>query len=919
MFVHKIYSSHLRNPVLAFILKFSFSVLFSCFDHASAFAQTFYTLSPDADAFVRNGTSATLNYGSDTALIVKGSASSGYARRSYLKFSLNVSGIGTITSAKLRIYGRNTDNTSAIQAWLYAADNDNWTESGITWNNAPAASGPPLSSAAVNDQSKYYELDVSASVKAQFAGDKVVSFLIKDTLNQNRNLVFSSKENNTNKPQLIIETSGVVTQSNALLFVENPDKFPSNDHFVFSKIQTPWTRDSVYAVNHDSLRVRIHNKGINTLIVKNLVLSNSSGWKIDKIKGVTYSPGSGLPLSVSSGTYADVIVKFIAVNQATRVKVLHDTLTIVSNDDKSPSKTIYLSGIWQKQAEGINEPYAQEIIDAFGFKTNTGFGQADSNMGDTSVSLKGDEIRPSYFARADNSMPVSIVQIAAYHTCCNTAPSKIAWYTKGSGTLTTLFSPVIADGQIVMPRKTVPNTPADAVFSPAGAFGFNIGGRDYTDAAKNTGGKTGIKVWKAADAKGYIIPNAYFIADGTNYDYQDNVYFVKNVRPEKGTAYFSKLSAAPSALDFGEKLLQSTNSLTLNLSSLGKSYTDGSKDPAITISSIAVAGENKSEFSAAMPLKTTLNPQENTTLTVSFKPVSQGLKIADLLIYYTNSPSPLRVPLYGIAKASGVTVAARYRINSGSATAITINGKTWSADTVYAVGELQPYTNSKLTQIAGTDEDALFFNEQHSDAAKKTWSYELPVVNGNYVVRLHFAEIYWGVPGGSLTGGAGLREMSVAMEGQLRLVNFDPTLEVGAATAVIKNFPVTVTDGKLNINFTSTVDRPMVCAIEVYNFSTTANRPVSEYTETNMYKAKAYPNPVQKTLTIEFPSKYAGNCNLEIIDALGRIYEIGRMRLPAGGLNMQADISKLSLKPGFYYLRILSANAKPELIKLIVE
>ena len=911
--------SSLCSAFLKGILKSSFSGLFLCFGYISASAQSSYTLSPAADAYIRNGNYAAVNYGSDTSLIVKGSVSSGYTRTSFLKFSIDVSGVSTITSAKLRIYGRNTDNTSGITVSIFSVDNDSWTESGVTWNNAPAASGASLSSAVINNQSTYYELDVSNYVKSQFTGDKTVSFLIKDASNKNSNLLFSSKENNTNKPQLVIEASSNATAGNALLIVDNPDKFPANDNFVFSKIQTPWTRDSIYAANHDSLRIRINNKGIGSLAVSNLVLSNSSAWKIDKIKGVKYVAGSGLPFTISSGTYADVIIKFTAVDLATRVKVLHDTLTIISNDDKFPSKTIFLNGIWQKKAEGVNEPYAQEIINTFGFKTQTGFGQADPTNGDPSSALAGDEIRPSYFVSADKARPVSIAQIAAYHSCCNTAPASVAWYNKGSSTLKTLFTPVLSDGQTVMPRKSSPAAPANAVFSPATAFGFKIGTKDYTDAAKNTGGKIGIKVWKAIDAKGNIIPNSFIIANGTNYDYQDNMYYVSNVRPEKGTAYFSNLSAAPSDLDFGEKLLQSNNSLTLNLASLGKTYTDGSKDPAITISSIEISGENKSEFLAAMPLKTTLNAQEKTSLTVSFKPVSQGFKIADLLIHYNNSLSPLRVPLYGIAKASGASVSVKYRINSGSSASITINGKTWSADTAYAVGELQPYTNSKLTDVAGTDEDALFYNEQHSDAAKKPWSYEFPVANGNYVVRLHFAEIYWGVPGGNLNGGIGLREMSVAMEGQLRLANFDPTQEVGAATAVIKNFPVTVTDGKLTINFSSTVDRPMVCAIEVYSFNATANRPDVKYVETNFYKVKAYPNPLQKTLKIDFPAACEGDYNLQIVDAAGRIYEIGKMRLPKGGSNIEADISKFGLKPGFYFLRILSQNTKPALFKLIVE
>lgn len=885
-----------------------------------------------ADAFVRDGSYSAINYGSDTSLLVKGSASAGYSRASYLKFSLDsVTKIGT---AKLRIYGRNTDNTASINISAFGVDTDTWTEKGIAFNNAPAASTPALASAGVTDQAKYYELDVTDYVKTQLTGDKVVSFLLKDIANQNKNIAFSSKENTGNPPQLVIaaaETVPTSAQSNALLFVENPDRFPANDYFVFSKVQIPWSRDTVtYNSNHDSISIRIHNKGINTLIIKDLVLSNSSAWKIVKLKGAAYVPGSGLPLSVGSGTYADVLVRFTAVDQATRVKILHDTLTVVSNDDKFPAKAVYLNGIWQYKGEGSNEPYAKEIINAFGFKTNVGFGHTDPDRGDSSK-LKGDEIKPSYFVRADTARPISIRQMSSYHGCC-TQTEAISWYTKGSGTLNAVFSHHAKDAQSVLPRKNSSASAAEGSFTPPGAFGFKVGYKDYTDAAKNPSGKIGIRIWKALDAKGNIMPNCYIVSNDylgstfTNYDYNDNTYFVKNVRPEKGTAFYSALTSTPSALDFGEKTLQTANSLTLNLASLGKIYADSSKDPVIVISSVSVVGENKSEFSASMPVKSTLNPQENTTLTVSFKPISQGLKIADLLVYYNNGQSPLRVPLYGIAKASGVTVTANYRINSGSAKPITINGKTWSADNQYAFDNLEPYTNPQVHQVAATDEDSLYLKEQSSNGDKKPFRYELPVANGDYVVRVHFAELYWGAPGSGLNGGAGSRVMNVSLENQLRLINFDVAQEVGGAAALVKSIPVTVADGKLNIDFSATVNRPMVVAVEVYSFRASASaRPTlvsstnAVTLENNLKKVNVYPNPVDKILHIQFPAKYIGSSNLQIIDVTGRTYNIGKINLQGGISNTaEVNISNLYLKPGFHYLRILSETRASETIKLIV-
>jgi hypothetical protein len=198
--------------------------------------------------------------------------------------------------------------------------------------------------------------------------------------------------------------------------------------------------------------------------------------------------------------------------------------------------------------------------------------------------------------------------------------------------------------------------------------------------------------------------------------------------------------------------------------------------------------------------------------------VSEGLKIADLLIYYDNSQSPLRVPLYGIARKSNTAVVVYNRIKSGSSTDVTVNGKTWTSDTQFAFDNLQPYTNNNLTKIAATDDDALYLTEQSSSGENLPFRYEIPLPNGDYVVRLHFAEIVWGAPGSGFNrGGPGSRVMSVTLENQLRLINLDVASEVGVASAVIKNLPVTVTDGKLNIDFSASVNRPAVDAIEVYS------------------------------------------------------------------------------------------------------
>jgi N-acetylneuraminic acid mutarotase len=163
---------------------------------------TSVNLPPLADAFIRNGSFASTNYGSDTSLIVKGSTISNYHRSTYLKFSLT--DIASITSATLRVYGRNMDSPTALNLSCYGIDNDTWSESGLVFNNAPQPTTAALSVASVSDQSKYVNFNVTNFVKTQLTGDKTASLLIKDAANKSVVTQFNSKENKVNKPLLVI-------------------------------------------------------------------------------------------------------------------------------------------------------------------------------------------------------------------------------------------------------------------------------------------------------------------------------------------------------------------------------------------------------------------------------------------------------------------------------------------------------------------------------------------------------------------------------------------------------------------------------------------------------------------------------------------------------------------------------------------
>jgi len=75
---------------------------------------------------------------------------------------------------------------------------------------------------------------------------------------------------------------------------------------------------------------------------------------------------------------------------------------------------------------------------------------------------------------------------------------------------------------------------------------------------------------------------------------------------------------------------------------------------------------------------------------------------------------------------------------------------------------------------------------------------------------------------------------------------------------------------------------------------------------------------VHKTFNIQLPHYYQGNVTLQIADAVGKTFEIGKYQLKPGGTNIDVNVSNLSLRPGTYFLKI-NSQTKTEVMKLIVQ
>lgn len=173
-------------------------------------AQTPITLPATADAFVRDGSYASANYGSDASLLVKKN-STGVNRWTYLKFDLSSVNVNAIGTVKLRLYGR--VGTSAGQSAdaatsVFSTPTTSWVETGITWNNKPlpVTKAIPIVQRTMTHVPMWYEVDLTSFVQAEKnANRNLISLVLQHQSASTPATSFNARENITNQPQLVIE------------------------------------------------------------------------------------------------------------------------------------------------------------------------------------------------------------------------------------------------------------------------------------------------------------------------------------------------------------------------------------------------------------------------------------------------------------------------------------------------------------------------------------------------------------------------------------------------------------------------------------------------------------------------------------------------------------------------------------------
>ncbi|WP_169315620.1 malectin domain-containing carbohydrate-binding protein [Halogranum rubrum] len=152
-----------------------------------------------------------------------------------------------------------------------------------------------------------------------------------------------------------------------------------------------------------------------------------------------------------------------------------------------------------------------------------------------------------------------------------------------------------------------------------------------------------------------------------------------------------------------------------------------------------------------------------------------------------------------------------FAVNAGGPEYTATDGTVYAADTNFDGGTTFT-TGSAGTpstpEITNTDDDTLYYTERYG-----SFSYDVPVDNGDYDVELLFAELYQGVAN---DGGEGDRLFDVAIEGQQVLNDYDIYATAGGPQAATsETFTTTVDDGELNIVFSNVVDNAKISAIKI--------------------------------------------------------------------------------------------------------
>jgi hypothetical protein len=155
-------------------------------------------------SYVRDGSYASRNFGTDDQMLVKRSNNTGNTREGYILFDL--SGVTSISNVVLRLRGRLSDATEpSVQVNVLSASNTTWSEGGLTCNNKPAAGSTAHGALVVTGKTaQNYDVDLTSFLHSELAAGRTkVTIVLKAPNTSNPWAIFDT-DSTSNGPRLIV-------------------------------------------------------------------------------------------------------------------------------------------------------------------------------------------------------------------------------------------------------------------------------------------------------------------------------------------------------------------------------------------------------------------------------------------------------------------------------------------------------------------------------------------------------------------------------------------------------------------------------------------------------------------------------------------------------------------------------------------
>jgi hypothetical protein len=178
----------------------------------------------------------------------------------------------------------------------------------------------------------------------------------------------------------------------------------------------------------------------------------------------------------------------------------------------------------------------------------------------------------------------------------------------------------------------------------------------------------------------------------------------------------------------------------------------------------------------------------------------------NLLATDTSSPYTFSLNTLNLINGTHTLTAKAYDTSGNSATnsinVSVLNNVAFSSN-VNCGGAALTYNGMNFQVDFGYDSGSTYYNwvvkfadqVYNTHRWNKTFTYNFTVPDGQYMVTLMFAEIYW--------TSAGQRIFNVAINNSQVVTNLDVYAQAGWATPYNLSFPVTITNGQLNILLTT--------------------------------------------------------------------------------------------------------------------